>query len=205
MKNNLKVIFVIFFLITIQTVNAQNYTAVKVFNKETLTIREVRRNAISANLGWNSLTGVGLTYNYYLTKQMGVDMGFGMSSTGIKFGARYRYLFSSNNFSPFVAAGFDYGLGSGGVEIESVDKDNYYKYTVSASPFAQLTGGFEYLATKGFLFQLGVGYAFLLTDSNYEITAGKPNDQNRWALDASMASGIVVEFTLGYAFGGHGR
>jgi outer membrane protein W len=204
MKKNLKVIIIIFFLIATQTVNAQNYTAVKIFNQENLTIREVRRNAISANLGWNSLTGVGITYNYYLTKQMAIDMGIGMSSTGYKFGARYRYLFSSNNFSPLVAVGFDYGLGSRGMEIESVDKDNYYKYTVSASPFAQITGGFEYLANKGFLFQFDVGYAFLLKESNYKITEGKPNDQNRWALDASIASGIVIEFTFGYAFGGNG-
>ena len=201
MKKNIVLVFILVFFSVIQSINAQEFASEKAFEK-TQPIREVKRNVIAANFGWKSLTGVGFTYHNYVHKQMAVDMGIGVALTGVKLGARYRYLFSPKNFSPYVSAGFNYGLGSGGVEIVSLDQGNFYKYTVGPSSFFQLAAGIEYLANKGFLFQFDVGYAFLLSGGDYEITEGTPNEQNRWALDAQTGSGIVFEFTLGYAFGG---
>jgi len=200
---NLNLLLSILLLSSFQLITAQDYSATKIFGQNELAVREVRRNAIALNIGWNALTGVGFTYHNYLAKQMGIDLGVGLSSTGIKFGGRFRYLFTPKNFSPYLSAGFNYGLGTGAFEYNSPDEDNEYKYTIGSSPFAQITGGLEYLSNKGFLFQFDLGYAILLTDSNYEITEGTPNSNSQRALDLVLGSGIVFELTFGYAFGGN--
>lgn len=191
-------------LIGIQTLNAQAYTAKVAFGQDVLAVREVRRNAITGNIGWNSLTGVGITYHNYLAKQMGVELGVGIATTGIKFGGRFSYLFLEKNFSPFVSGGFMYGLGFGDLEIdfENQNTGNKFTYTIGSSPFVQIGGGIEYMSNKGFLFAANIGYAILLKESNYEIIKGSATDDELRAMDIAIGSGFVIELSIGYAFGG---
>ncbi len=187
-------------LIGIQTLSAQAYTTKVTFGQEELAIREVRRNAITANLGWNGLTGIGITYHNYVAKQMSAEFGVGVSLTGIKFGGRFSYFFSEKNFSPFVSGGFMYGLGTGDYEYD-YEYDGSYKfsYTIGASPFAQIAVGIEHLSNKGFMFSANLGYAILLTNSNYDITKGNPSNDELKAMDIALSSGFVLEFSIGYA------
>jgi len=187
-------------LIGIQILNAQDYTTKAAFGQEELAIREVRRNAITANIGWNGLTGIGVTYHNYVATQMSAELGVGVAATGIKFGGRFSYLFSKKNFSPFVSAGFMYGLGSGNSEYDYEYNGSYkFSYTVGASPFAQIAIGIEQMSNNGFLFSANLGYAILLTESNYEITKGNPSNDELRAMDIALSSGFVLEFSIGYA------
>lgn len=200
MKKKINLLTLLMLLIGFQTLNAQTYTATVGFGQENLAIREVRRNAISGNIGWNSLTGVGVTYHNYLAKQMSVELGVGLGITGVKFGGRFSYLFSEKNFSPFISGGFNYGMGFGDTELEIDTDGTKYKYKVSSSPYVQIAGGIEYMRDNGFLFSANLGYAILLTGSNYEITNGNPSSNNIKAMDILFGSGIVMEVTIGYAF-----
>ncbi len=206
MKLKIKLIatIVIGLIIGVQTINAQDYSSTVNLSQKSLAIREVRSNAITASIGWNGLTGVGIIYNNYLAKQMGLEIGVGIAATVFKFGGRFRYLFSEKNFSPFVSAGFMYGLGLNDVEIdfENNQTGNKYSYTINSSPFAQIGGGIEYLSKNGFLITGVLGYAILLKDSNYEIITGVPTKDELSVMDKAFGSGIVIEFTIGYAFGG---
>ena len=183
-----------------QTITAQAYTAKVAFGQERLAVREVRRNAITANIGWNGLTGIGVTYHNYVAKQLSAEFGVGLSLTGIKFGGRFSYLFLEKNFSPFVSGGFMYGLGTGDFEYD-YEYDGSYKfsYTVGASPFAQIAVGIEQMSDKGFMFSANLGYAILLTSSNYDITKGIPSNDELKAMDIALSSGFVLEFSIGYA------
>jgi len=198
------VILIVGLITGMQSLNAQDYSSTVNLGQKSLAIREVRSNAITANIGWNSLTGVGIIYHNYLAKQMGLEVGIGLATTGFKLGGRFSYLFSEKNFSPFVSGGFMYGLGFGDIEIdyENTETGNKFSYTISSSPFAQIGGGIEYLSNKGFLISGILGYAILLKDSNYEITKGVPSKDELTAMDIAIGSGIVIEFTIGYAFGG---
>jgi hypothetical protein len=199
MKSKINLVFLFIILSGIQSINAQDYTATKKFGQDQLAIREVRKNAITGNIGWNGLTGIGVTYHNYLLKQLGLDVGIGLSSTGVKFGGRFSYLFSEKNFSPFVSAGFMYGNGIN-TEIDYDMDGDKFSCLIESSPFAQIGGGIEYMSNKGFLINANIGYAILLKESNYEITRGTPNNNNVRALDAAFGSGIVIEFSIGYAF-----
>ena len=202
MKNGFTLLLILFFFFATQVILAQEYTSNKIFGKQQLAIREVRRNAVTGNLGWNGLTGVGITYHNYFNKQMGVDLGVGLALTGFKFGGRFRYLFMEKNFSPFIAAGFMYGMGFGESALEYKDDYNTYTYTVNASPFAQIALGIEHLSNKGFLFSFNLGYAILMKETNYKIISGNPSSDNLRSMDMMFGSGIVIEFSIGYAFGG---
>jgi len=203
MNKKINLIALLVLLIGIQSISAQTYTAELGFGKESLAVRELRRNAITANIGWNGLTGVGVTYHNYVAKQMEIEFGVGLASTGIKFGGRFSYLFLDKNFSPFVAAGFMYGMGTGDYEYDlEIDGSYKYSYTVGASPFLQIVGGIEHMSNKGFLFRANLGYAILLTESNYEITKGVPTSDELRAMDIALSSGFVLEFSIGFAFGG---
>jgi len=202
MKKRITLLLLLFLFNGIQFINAQDYTATKSFGKKELAVREVRRAAITANIGWKSLTGIGVSYQQYVGKQMGVDLGLGLSLTGVKFGGRFRYLFMEKNFSPFVSAGFMYGMGLGDVEMEYITDGNSFSYRIGSSPFGQITGGIEYLSNGGFLIMANIGYAILLNDGNYEIIHGTPTAEELNVMNAMFGSGMVFEFSIGYAFGG---
>jgi hypothetical protein len=51
------------FVSRFQFINAQDNTAIKISGQKDLAVREVRRNAIALNIGWNALTGVGFTHH----------------------------------------------------------------------------------------------------------------------------------------------
>ena len=204
MKKQINLVFIIILLLGIQPIRAQVYSSTVNLGQKSLAVREIRSNAITANIGWNSLTGVGVIYHNYLAKQMGIEVGIGLATTGVKIGGRFSYLFSEKNFSPFVSGGFMYGLGFGDIEIdyENTQTGNKFSYTISSSPFAQIGGGIEYLSNKGFLFSGILGYAILLKDSNYDITKGIATSDELTVMNMAIGSGIVIEFTVGYAFGG---
>ncbi len=201
MKKNNYLFLILLFLIGFETLNAQVYTTTVGFGQADLAIREVRRNALTGNVGWKSLTGFGVTYHNYLAKQMGVELGVGIALTNVKLGGRFSYFFSEKNFSPFVSGGFMYGLGFGDTEIEINSDGTYFKYKVSSSPYVQIAGGIEYLKKNGFLIKADIGYAILLTESNFEITDGFASNDQIQVLDTMLGSGFVMEVSIGYAFG----
>lgn len=169
---------------------------------EQLPIRAVRKSAVWFNMGWNGLVGIGPSISSYATPKIAVDAGIGLSSTGVKLSGRGRYLFSVKNFTPFVGAGFQYGLGSR-TDFELKDGFNNnepFSVKIFPSPFIQLAGGFEYMAKKGFFVLFNIGYSILLKDENYTITKGSPSRDQLRVLDISYHSGIVFEGGIGYAF-----
>lgn len=178
---------------------AQNdYSSTKKFGVENLPVRETRQFGIMGNLGWNGLSGFGLTANTYLNTKMSIDGGLGLSSTGIKFGMRFNYLMLEKNFTPLLGLGFMYTTGFAN-SLNSVDDNNPYTFEINASPFAQITTGFEYLSNGGFIVKLNISYAILLSSGkNYTIISGTPTSNNIRAMDMAYGSGIVMEFGIGY-------
>lgn len=166
-----------------------------------LPIRDVRHSAVWFNMGWNGLSGFGAAVSYYPVPKIAVDGGVGLSSVGIKASVRGRYLFYVKNFTPFVGLGFLNGFGTP-VDFELKDQfnDNLpFRVKIDNSPFIQLSGGFEYLAKKGFLVLFDVGFALVLTD-NYHVTSGYPSHDMRRVMSITYGSGIVIEGGIGYAF-----
>jgi hypothetical protein len=202
MKNILGIVSILLVVLSPLRSSAQEYMNMSEV-KSKLAVRELRRSAVTGNIGWNSLTGVGISYNQFIGKKFEIDAGIGLASTGVKIGIRANYLFLDNNFTPLVSGGFLYGFGSNGqaVEYENINTGNTFTYTVSASPYAQLAFGIEYLSDKGFIIKALTGYAILTTTENYQIVSGYPTSEEYDAMDIVLGSGISMEVSIGYAFG----
>ena len=193
MKRTIIICAMLLSLITIETIG-QN-----LFVQADLPVRTVRRFGISFDMGWNSLVGVGPTLQYYASPHFGIDAGVGLSGVGWKFSGRGRYLFLDKKFSPFLAAGFIYGTGSLGAEVENQYEGNTIRFVLTQSPFIQLTFGGDLVASGGFFLMFDVGYAILLSE-NVEIKSGIPSADQLRAMDIAYGSGIVIEVGLGYMF-----
>jgi len=170
---------------------------------EDLPVRMTRRFGISIDMGWNGLVGVGPTFQYFVTPQFGIDGGIGISFTGFKLGIRGRYLFLEKKFTPFVGAGFNYGLGLGNAGLAVLSNDdngNVIEYYVKPSPFLQLTVGGDLLTGGGFFLLFNLGYSILLGEDNIVIVSGTPTINQQQGLKGVHGSGIVIEVGMGFIF-----
>lgn len=180
----------------------QEYTATKVFGKEELAVRVLRSSAITGNIGWNGLSGLGVSFRVYPITKVSVEAGLGLATTGFKLGVRGKYLFTDKKFTPTIGAGFLYGTGSSlELTFDATDSQSEFNYKINASPFLQIVGGFEYMSNGGFLIGFDAGYAALLNGTNYMITSGSPTKETLTAMDIALGSGIVLDITIGFAFG----
>ena len=169
---------------------------------EDLPVRMTRSFGISMDIGLNGLVGFGPTIQYFVSPHVGIDGGIGLSFTGLKFGARGRYLFLEKNFTPFVGAGFSYGFGLGDEnQLIEVDFDgNIIEYYIKPSAFLQLTVGGDLVSKGGFFLLFDLGYAILLSEDNIVIVSGTPTASQQRGMDGVFGSGIVIEVGIGYIF-----
>ncbi|MCF6342962.1 MAG: hypothetical protein L3J31_09185 [Bacteroidales bacterium] len=170
---------------------------------EDLPVRLTRSFGISMDMGWNGLVGFGPTIQYYVSPHVGIDGGIGLSATGLKFGARGRYLFLEKIFTPFAGAGFNYGMGFGGSGLSVLTNDdngNVIDYYVKPSAFLQLTAGGDLLTGGGFFLLFDMGYSILLSEDNIVIVSGTPTVNQQQGLKGLHGSGIVIEVGIGFVF-----
>ncbi len=167
---------------------------------EDLPVRMTRSFGISMNIGWNSLVGIGPTFQYFATPHIGIDAGVGLSGTGIKFGGRARYLFLEKKFTPFVAVGVNHGLGGGDsvYKMEDPDNGNLIYFKIKPSTFIPITVGGDVVSGGGFFIMFDLGYSILVGGDNIEMVNGTPTQFQNRVLDISYRSGLVIDIGIGF-------
>ena len=161
-------------------------------------VRSQRPWALSGELGWNGLAGVGLTLRRTLEAGFAIEGGVGFSLEGAKVGLRARYDFSRAEWTPFLGLGFLYGTGSQ-QEVGDTGRYGPYKYRIGQSPYLQAVFGLEYQGQGGFVFAVAAGYARLLSH-NLDVTGGTPTPDELSAGRFSTGSGPVLSLSWGRAF-----
>lgn len=166
--------------------------------------RHQRQWGVSAEVGLNSLASlVGPMLTYYAMPSLAVDVGAGLSISGLRPGARLRYLFTPKDKASFYGGlGLKSGFGSGDQDIKVKDTDTQSDIRLQTRPtsFLDFMLGVEFLANNGFLVMANAGYSQLLTSKPYVMTDGTPSDKTKKALDAIFGSGILLSVSLGKAF-----
>lgn len=188
-----------FFTVVVLIVLVQEANSQQNYKDIVLPIRLTNGFGISGNMGWNSLTGVGLSVQSYMSTHIGLDAGAGISSVGFKFAGRFRYLILEKNFTPMIGAGFIYGTGLPNQLLELEYDGTTITYILNRSPYVQIVGGFDFVASNGFFIMADLGYALLLND-NIEIVSGFPTADMQTSMDMVFGSGIVIEISIGYIF-----
>ncbi len=161
-------------------------------------VRSQRPWALSGELGWNGLAGVGLTLRRTLEAGFAIEGGVGFSLEGAKVGLRARYDFSRAEWTPFFGLGFLYGTGSP-QEVGDTGRSGPFKYRIGPSPYLQAVFGLEYQGQGGFVFAVAAGYARLLSH-NLDVTGGTPTPDELSAGRFSTGSGPVLSLSWGRAF-----
>jgi opacity protein-like surface antigen len=163
-------------------------------------IRADRRIMVGAELGWNSLAGFGVNAAYHVLPWFSVDAGVGMSSFGLKTGLRARANLLTSEWTPFVAAGFLYGVGSGDrVLTTPINASESVSFRLGGSPFVQAVAGVDYTSDSGFTLLVTAGYAFLM-GSNVNFVGNPPSAAGVQVLNTAFGSGLSAGVTLGYSF-----
>ena len=159
-------------------------------------VRQERPFTVGAEMGWNSLSGVGLAASYNLHWRFSLDSALGLSAAGYKVGLRGRYNFIPGNLTPFVGAGVSYATGTlGKVKLDGA---NGSRYSMSAAPaaFVQGVAGLSWVTDGGFSLLASAGYAYRAGKAPR--TSGASAVQQD-AANVLLGSGPVVSLGLGYA------
>ena len=152
----------------------------------------------AAEVSHHGLSGIGFNVWYQLTPNVAVDAGLGYSRALAKVGARLRYNFITDDFTPFVAAGISVGSGSFGKILEDSDPVLNARYAVGISPYAQVLAGVSYQEKSGFSLMAGLGWSHLLVRHNFSWQAA-PLPKQREELPGRVGSGPLASIALGYA------
>jgi hypothetical protein len=166
-------------------------------------VRKPKSAAVGVELGGNSLASlVGIKGTFFVTQQVLVDAGLGLSVLGLSPGIQARYLFSKAKFSPFAYGGFKYALGTGGdaIKLKDEETDEEYGVKIDGSPFVNFGLGFDYQAHSGFNFTVGAGWSQLMGGKNYEWVGAEPSHDFDKTTEFIFGSGLALYTSLGYAF-----
>lgn len=198
----MRVIVLTALLFTSSILTSQNQVD---FGEMRLPIRMTRTIGVSGTWGWNGLTGLGATLQYYISPHFGLDAGLGLALSGYKFSGRVRYLFLEKNFSPLVGVGYIFSTGFPGQFTEFEDEDGkYITVEILPSSFIQIVGGIEFVVDGGFFMMANLGYAIQVND-NVNYISGSPSETFDRAMQIVYRSGIVFEISIGYIFGNKGK
>ena len=167
-------------------------------------MRNPRAFGISGEVGMNSLGSLlGPVATFYVKPQIALDLGFGLSSVGLRPGVRARYLFSKEKMAYTLGAGLKYGLGTGEEFVPIEDEKNKTTVHVKIKPstFVDLTAGTDFLANNGFLLIANVGYSLRVGGKNYEVQSGEfPSKETNQAFRLVFGSGILLSISAGWGF-----
>ncbi len=169
-------------------------------------IRQQRRLALTAELGWNGLAGFGPVLTYHVHPHVSFDLAGGFSLFGWKGGLRTRYNFLAANFTPFVGLGANASSGFGEQTFDPADDPNgdpnRDPVTIEMKPsyLLQTTLGFDYVHRRGFTLIGAVGYSFLLNQNNLDVLAGELSAEEKQVVDVLFKSGVVISAAVGYSF-----
>lgn len=160
--------------------------------------------AFGAEIGMNSLASlIGFTGTFFIVPQVAVDMGLGLSVTGLHTGVRGRYLFSPKKLSPFAYGGVEYssGLGTYTETLTDNGNSNTLTVTVNAATFIDAGLGFDFMANNGFYWVACFGWSQLLGGQNFAWAPGSyPTSDDNSAQKLIDGSGPTLSFSGGYAF-----
>ena len=168
-----------------------------------LPVRLTRTFGVSGNVGLKSLTGLGVSIQYYVVPKIAIDAGVGISNYGFNLSGRGRFIFTKSNFAPFAGLGFIYGTGSNGQPVSVTDVETVEEiwYVLDPSRFIQVVGGAEYVTKKGLFIMFDGGISILTNPGNYNLVSGDPRDAMIDSLDLIYGTGFVTEVSIGYIFG----
>jgi len=188
-----------------------------------------RKVAITTESGLKTMAGTGINVSYYPIPKLAIDGGVGLGLQGAKFGARARYLFLDQAFSPILGLGFNMSPTEIGLDrLERFGVDNPQVFQVdhdfdettptvevlvdvklNRSYYGQIVTGLDWVSPGGFVVAFNLGYRISLNrtiDSVIEYEGDSFDIVDQYAdriinnVLPIFGSGLSTSLHLGYAF-----
>jgi hypothetical protein len=162
--------------------------------------REQHPFVIGAQVGWNTLAGLGLAASWTATRHLAFDAGAGYVISVPKAGARLRWNLLTSDVTPFVAAGGFWSFGRSTPQTITEKDGDSFAFQVGPAGYAQAVAGVDVQDASRFTFRFELGWSKDLTHRDLRVLSGTP-DATSWKEVRLLAGdGLVLGGSFGYAF-----
>jgi hypothetical protein len=155
---------------------------------------------IRADVGWNSLAGLGLRGSWAATDRLMLDVGAGYVLAGPKAGARLRWNFTTAALTPYAALGAIVSRGHADAQTIKQDDGDQFQFHVGPADYAQAVAGLDFQDQDRISYSVEVGWAQALSHRDVHVISGKPSDADWREVHLATDGGLVVGGSIGYAF-----
>ena len=191
MKN--KIVLILLSLFVVSGLSAQHTRSQK---RKKMSVREDRQNAVVAEMGYKSLSGLGVNYTRYVNEHIAIDAGAGLGLQLFRLGVQSRYLFLTKNFSPYAGAGLVLlPLGVDDVQVDGTTGS--FIVDIKSNVQARIIAGLEFMSDGGFVISGDLGYQIPIS-SPYDTTGANPDDE--LLIRILYGRGLSFSGKIGYAF-----
>lgn len=162
--------------------------------------RAERPLVIRADVGWNTLAGLGLGASWAATPHLIADAGAGYVLSGPKAGARLRWNFTTAELTPFVAVGCTWSAGRGDPQTINHGQDDEFTFHVGPASYAQGVAGVDYQDGDRVSYRFEIGWAQELGHRDLQVVSGAPTNADWSEVRLISGGGFVLGGSVGYAF-----
>jgi hypothetical protein len=162
--------------------------------------RTDRPFVVRAEVGWNSLAGLGLRGSWAATDRLMLDVGAGYVLAGPKAGARLRWNFTTASLTPYVALGAIVSRGHADPQTIKQDDGDQFQFHVGPAAYAQAVAGLDFQDRDRISYSFEVGWAQALNHRDVHVVSGTPSDKDWREVHLATDGGLVAGGSIGYAF-----
>jgi hypothetical protein len=155
---------------------------------------------VGADVGWNTLAGLGLDASYTAGSHLAFDVGAGYVLSGAKGGARVRWNFTTANLTPFVALGGVWSQGHADPQTFNQKDGDSFTFHVGPAAYAQAVAGLDYQDSDRMHLRVEAGWAQALRKRDLHVVSGTPESDEWNEVRLVAGGGVVVGGSIGYAF-----
>ncbi|HMV27349.1 MAG TPA: hypothetical protein PLG25_02420 [bacterium] len=151
-------------------------------------------NEFVATAGWGAPVGIGLEFEKYIVPAFNLNMGAGVTVTGVKLSVGTKYLMAADkDVSPYIGLNFSSSSGIRRLNI-NVDTDTA-KYKINAAKILTPRAGLK--LKRGFAnFYLNVGYGIVVDGGGNKYRSGSTDTGISDMADLLSAGGVEISGSI---------
>ncbi len=180
-----------FFLVDIYTQDNLSYTPSQADSLDKQNVFQPLQFKLGLTSGWKAPYGTGVDFSFMIYELIDVNIGYGISISGNKFGLGTRfYPIRNNDFSPMIGAFIYHSKGQNSVTV-SFNTDSA-KYRIKPDNAIQINIGARYRFGKGHYFIGSLGYSIPFKGEEAEYISGSTLDSVKDLANGLRIGGVSV-------------
>ena len=156
------------------------------------------KHGIGYSVGWGAPYGYGVEYSYLLSEHFDINVGVGISLSGLRTGVGTRFYFNKEGSSPFLATNYVYTSGLSRYAILVRRESGTFRNFSDQALFFRGGYKFEYYNKTTLL---TIGYGFPFDNRGAELVSGSSSSFKQRFAEMQALGGIEISYTLIFKLG----